>query len=174
MAASRRLSALAAGLLVASLGMKLAVGGVAPPGVEAQLAADDRSEAKLTAFLQRQGFGVRRETAQAAFPVLLAEAGDCQLLAALVAPQGWHRDLIRQLAGQDRRSFFVFDGVVHAEQPVWRGWAEHYRSVLNRYAGRSLGARPVVAVVALPACDLPAAMWQDFARMPDEADAAPP
>jgi hypothetical protein len=91
--------------------------------------------------------------------------GDCRLLVALVAPQGWHRDIVRQLASQYDQVFFVFGGVVYQDQPTRLTLMHQYWRTLNIFAGRKLPIRPVLGIVASPACNLRDMPWQELAKL---------
>lgn len=87
---------------------------------------------------------------------------DCRLMVAAVAPQGWHRALVAQMA-QQKQVFYVFDGQVYSEQPIVRTRAYHYWRKLARYFGLTPRERPVLAVLSTPSCqDVPLAQLAAF------------
>jgi hypothetical protein len=78
-------------------------------------------------------------------------AGACQVRIAEVAPQGWHRFLVSGLAAGNQL-FYTFDGETYSEQPIIRTRTYAYWRKLNRYLGLSTPNRPVLALIAAPAC----------------------
>jgi hypothetical protein len=78
-------------------------------------------------------------------------AGACQVRIAEVALQGWHRSLVSQLA-TGNQLFYMFGGETYSEQPIMRTRTYAYWRKLNRYLGLSTPNRPVLALIAMPAC----------------------
>jgi hypothetical protein len=130
-------------------------------GTEQMMQNTEISE--IAAFLGRHGFQVGE--AQPDFPFVPAAVAGCHLLIASAAPEGWHRDITRRLASPQDQAFFVFDGVVYQDQPAWRPWLYSYWRELNLGFGRALPARPVVGIVASPACALRDMPWQELAEL---------
>lgn len=120
----------------------------------------------VAAFLGRHGFRVGEVRGTAEPPSLRAAAGDCELLANLVTPEGFQRGLVRQLASERDQVSFVFDGATYADQPAWLTWTHHQWRVLNGHLGRRTPARPVLGIVASPACDLRSLPWGEIAELP--------
>lgn len=159
---SYALKGLLALLLGLSIGIKVAGGD--GEGSGGGMLAEKR---EVAAFLARQGFRVDQEDEEAASsPFVTAAVGACRLLVVAAAPQGWHRDIIHQLASPRDRVFFVIGGVVHYDQPQWRTWTDHQWRRLNRLVGRQLPARPVFGFVASPGCDLRGMAWRALAELP--------
>lgn len=77
--------------------------------------------------------------------------GDCRIMIAAVAPQGWHRALVAQMA-IGKRLFYLFDGHVYTEQPIFRTRSYHYWRKLNQYLGLSPQNLPVLAIVMASTC----------------------
>jgi hypothetical protein len=77
--------------------------------------------------------------------------GDCRIMIAAVAPQGWHRALVAQVA-TGKQLFYLFDGSVYTEQPIFRTRSYHYWRKLNHYIGLSPQNLPVLAIVIAPSC----------------------
>jgi hypothetical protein len=125
------------GLLVLSLAGKVLgtpAPGLAPAGVFPD---------KLAADLAARGFEQDR-IADGAFWAS-AHAGSCRIEIAEVAPQGWHRSMVRQYAA-GRPLIFVFGGTAYAEQPVLWTKLAYYRQRLLAPFRLSVEA-PVHAVV---------------------------
>jgi hypothetical protein len=163
-AASLTLRRLFVLLLALSVGTKIIALNQSVRGADQPTQSTTRDE--IAAFFTHQGFEVSKVEAQSESPFVPAAAGDCRLLAVLAAPQGWHRDLVRQLASPHDQVFFVFGGVVYEDQPTWLTWIHKYWSRLNQYAGRRLRTGPVLAIVASPACDLRDIPWRELAEPP--------
>jgi hypothetical protein len=162
-AASLRLKGLFALLLVLSIGMKIAVGNPSARGV---VETTDATKGEVAAFLDRQGFRVGEDENPPEFQYVPAAMGNCRLLVVLAAPEGWHRDIIRQLASEHDQVFFVFRGAVYQDQPIWLTWMNHYWRMLNHYAGRGLPTQPVLGIIASPACDLRDTPWRELSSLP--------
>ncbi|HJS84356.1 MAG TPA: hypothetical protein VJ779_02735 [Acetobacteraceae bacterium] len=161
MAASLTFRSLVALLLVVSVGIKLTIR--SQPSHGAVPATESPATGAVAAFLDRHGFRVNEADSRPESPVVFADAGTCRLLAVLAAPEGWHRELVRRLASPDDQVFFVFDGTVYPNQPVWRTWIHHIWGELNRYIGLTPSSRPVVGVIASPSCDLRNMPWRELA-----------
>jgi hypothetical protein len=150
-----------------ALALVLSVGGkivAANRSLDGTWQAPDNSP--MTAFLDRHGFRVGRNEDTVDSPFIRADAGDCRLLAVYAAPQGWHRDIVRQMASAQDEAFFVFRGAVYQDQPLWQTWTRHYWRLLNLYVGRRIPAWPVLGIVASRACDVHDMPWQDLAETP--------
>jgi hypothetical protein len=143
-------------LLSLSVGTKLVLGAAARD-------IDDPTAAKevISGFLSNRGFHVEAND-QTNSPFVLAGKDKCRLLVAAVAPQGWDRDAIRQLSSQGDRGFFVVDGQVYEEQPVWRTWTTYYWLRLNRYLGRRRAVRHPLGAIASPDCNAIDLDWRGF------------
>ncbi|MBX6742124.1 MAG: hypothetical protein QJR07_15530 [Acetobacteraceae bacterium] len=160
---STRLRLLFLLLAVLSVGGKVLAGDQSLRGAEQALQSAGKDQ--LADFLGRQGFQVHEE-GRPDSPFVQAATADCHLLVMLAAPEGWHRDIIRRLALPQDQVFFVFDAVVYQDQPEWLPWAHHYWRVLNFYIGRKLPARPLLGIVASPACDLRDMPWREITALP--------
>lgn len=163
-AASPTLKGAFALLLALSVGGKIIAADRSHPGVEPTAAgalADD-----VAAFFDRHGFRVDEDRGTFELPSVRAVAGECELLAVIAAPEGFHRDIIRRAASERDRVFFVFDAVTYPDQPLWLTWTHHQWHVLNRRVGRSLPNRPVLGITASPTCDLRGLPWREVAELP--------
>jgi hypothetical protein len=111
----------------------------------------------IAMVLQRHDFQVEvdQEQVQRQEAIELAwvygAAGACQVGIVEVSPQGWHRSLISRLAA-GKRLFYMFGGETYFEQPVMRTQTYAYWRKLNRYLGLRTPNRPVLALIAGPAC----------------------
>jgi hypothetical protein len=76
----------------------------------------------------------------------------CNLRVTAVAPQGWHRALVAQMASGSRL-YYVFDGAIYQEQPILRTRAYHYWRKFARYFGLEPQERSVLAVLMSPSCE---------------------
>jgi hypothetical protein len=103
-------------------------------------------------LLRAQGFDVTlRSDSNPA--VMRAVAGACRLSAAIASPAGWDREVVRRLAHDGDRTYFVFRGTVYATQPVIRTSLHYYWWRARRSFGIDARLSPVLALIASPACD---------------------
>lgn len=130
-------------------------------------ATDSAGKGEISAFFTRHGFQVGKDANDGGYPFMLpAVAGDCRLLAVYVAPQGLQRDVVRRLVAPHDTAFFIFRGVVYDDQPVWATRMYHYWRRINNYLGQMIPAKPVIGIVASPACDLRDMPWAELAELP--------
>jgi hypothetical protein len=120
---------------------------------------DEITRTQIAAFFARHGF----HPDGAAGIGVSVRAGECQLLVAEAAYQGWHRDILRRLASAEDQFFFYFRGHKYSDQPVWRTRLSGYQTSFLRNLGLKAPAEPVLGIVASPACDLKAIPWQELA-----------
>src|SRR5690349_8049395 len=78
-------------LLILSVGTKLILS-IATPTADEQTAA----KAAISNFLGYHGFSIDSGGDRPDSPFVSASNGQCRLVVAAVAPQGWNRDAIRQ------------------------------------------------------------------------------
>ena len=121
MAASATLRGVFALLLALSVGGKLIANSRAMDGAWPAL-----EKSQIVDFFNRHGFVAGDTGDDAVSPFVQATAGDCHLLAVHAAPQGWHRDIVRRMASPQEEVFFVLDGAMNRDQPVWLTWTRHY------------------------------------------------
>lgn len=138
-------------ILVVSLSLKL------PGLITAAVGEASMIPRRIATVLERNDYHVelsRQKVIQEA-PDELAwvygAAGACQVRIAEVSPQGWHRSLISQLA-VGNQLFYTFGGETYSDQPIMRTRTYAYWRKLNRYLGLSTPNRPVLALIAAPAC----------------------
>jgi hypothetical protein len=103
-------------------------------------------------FLERQGFLVAHETPDQDLPWVVGAMGDCTVRVTEVAPQGWQQGLLGALA-RNRQLAYLFGGAIYSHQPTMRTLAEYYWAKLNRYIGRSMPSRTVLAVISTSSCE---------------------
>jgi hypothetical protein len=141
-------------LLAASVGAKLMHGGAAsyldPPGGEKRAIAWS---------LREHGFLLSEGADDPDSPFVPAIREECRVLVAAVAPQGWHRDILRRLAGPTDQVAFLVDGRLYDDQPVWQTIRRHYWNRLNRFVGRDAGSGLPRGILASQGCDLSEPMW---------------
>lgn len=145
-------------LLAGSISAKLVLGGTPDHRV-----AEEAERARVAAVMAAQGFRIARAEDPDS-PFVGVERGDCRALVAAVAPQGWHRDILRRLARPGDRVAFLVGGEVLDDQPVWRTFRDYYWRRLNRFLGREVAGGSVHGVLATPGCDLTAPGWIDLAK----------
>jgi hypothetical protein len=145
------------GLLIASLSLKL--NGALR---SADVGAIDPTQ-KIEAFLARAGFEPGEVSADIDLFSVSASLGDCQVLVALLSPQGWHSDVIESLTPPGGTLFVLYDGNVYASQPVLR---TRINDILDRTIWSNLFgqvSRPVIGVVASTDCDVDKLQWSELA-----------
>ena len=146
-------------LLILTLSLKV------PGGVsEAVPEQDEMVRTHIATFLARQGFKPDRAIAGQNPIAITGHSGGCHLLIADVAPQGWHRFILRRLASGGDQVFFVFRGRKYEEQPVWLTRLTAYWAVAVRNVGLNTRVEPVLGIVASPACGLGAMQWGELAE----------
>lgn len=146
-----------AGLSLAVLA--LAAASVAPKLPGAAAPQPQPPAAVLARMLERGGFSVSDVTSDADLPMLSAQAPGCRMLVGIVAPQGWHRDVVRRMAVPGTRLAYVVDGAVGPEQPPWRLRARRIVAMAQRHFGADVPVPAVYAVVAEPGCRLEDLRW---------------
>jgi hypothetical protein len=119
---------------------------------------------EVTNLLEQQGFLVAHETPDKDLPWVVGARGDCKVRVTEVAPQGWQQGLLGALAG-NRQLTYLFGGAIYSYHPTMRTLAEYYWAKLNRYIGRGIPSRSVLAVISTSACEkLP---LRELANMPE-------
>lgn len=147
---------LAATLLI-SLGLKLSARDVVEQ-------SRDPGTSRLEAFLVQHGFQSAEAGTMGGLSAVSGSSGPCRIVLADVAPQGWHRDIVRRVAAANDQVLFSFQGRTYLEQPIWSTWSTYYRDTFLRKMGLPSHFEPVYAVVASPACDLTKLAWEELAR----------
>ncbi|MGF9764256.1 hypothetical protein AAII07_55055 [Microvirga sp. 0TCS3.31] len=107
---------------------------------------------EVTNLLEQQGFLVGQETPANDLPWVVGTVGDCQIRVTEVAPQGWQQGLLAALA-RDGQLAYMFGGAIYSDQPTMRTRADYYWTRLNRYLGRNVPSRSVLAVISTSACE---------------------
>jgi hypothetical protein len=147
---------LLAGLLILTLSLKvLAIGTKSGSAQRAEMVRNE-----IASFLARHGF----QPDPAVWIGVAAHSGECQLLVAEVAYQGWHKDSVRRFASQEDQLLFYFRGHMYPDQPVWLTQLAGYSASVLRNLGVDAPSEPVLAIVASPPCKLGALPWQELAR----------
>jgi hypothetical protein len=141
------------GLLVLTLSFKI------PSGITQPIQEKDKIvRTYIVAFLARQGFEPDHAIEVPQNLVIgSGRSGDCQLLIALVAPQGWHRYIFSSLALDRGQFFFLFRGRKYQVQPVWLTRLSTYWNIAIRNQ-----IEPVFEIVGSSTCDLDAMPWQEL------------
>jgi hypothetical protein len=146
------------GLLVLTLSFKVSVG--MRQSVSGQ---DEMVRTYIATFLARHGFQPNRVIAIQDPIGASGRSGDCQLLIAEVAYQGWQRDFFRRAISEEDQFFFLFRGHKYQDQPVWLTRLSGYWNTFLRKLGFNAPAEPVLEIVASAPCDLNAMPWQELA-----------
>jgi len=143
-------------LLAVSLGAKLVLGNV--PG---RHDADAAAKRHITEILQRHGYVVAEDDDPAS-PFVAAERGACEVLVAGIAPQGWHRDILRRLAREGDQVAFLVNGELLPEQPVWQTFSAYYWARLKRFIGLETPGAPPYGLIMSPPCSLEQPAWAEL------------
>ena len=123
----------------------------------------DSLKVELIDFLQRNHFDVVVTDTMINYqPVIQASSDTCRLQVARLTPDGSNRDLIRHITGGADRSFVVFRGQVHAEQPVFRTVVTSLAFRALRELGWTGHIAPVIAVAANSSCEAERLPWGEF------------
>lgn len=116
-----------------------------------KLTPDNRSEARLLhEYMTHRGFLLQSADLKRDPPTEVFQKGECQVTFLDVSPSGWHRDVVKVLT--NGRYFFLFNGAIYAEQPVWLTWTH---SLMVRFFGGIAElnrAQSVIAVTVSPNC----------------------
>jgi len=145
-------------LLAATLGWKIVARSIiaAPPSTR-------DIEAAVADFLLRQHFSVTvAEHPEEGRPSITAASGSCRILVAQSPALGWDRDLIRRYAEPGDRVFVVYRGHIYADQPTLSTAFDALWSRFWQQLGGRVQARPVLAVVAKPACAAEGLPWSEL------------
>jgi hypothetical protein len=117
----------------------------------------------ITAFLRRHGFQPNGPIAIQLITGASGNLGECHLLIANVAFQGWHQDPLRQFASKEDQLMFFFRGSLYEDQPVWwTTWLSGYWTLFLQDWGVNARLEPVLGIVASPACKLNRMPWQEL------------
>jgi hypothetical protein len=116
------------------------------------------SNAAISEFLSRYSFEIQEQTV-AGIPTLVATSGACRMIVAEGSPNGWTRDMTRQILGAGNVQFVVFRGTIYTEQPTWRTFTDHWLSKNIRRLGFARHTSPVIAVSATKSCDAERLPW---------------
>ena len=151
------------GLLILTLSFK--VPSDVNQSVQEQDNQDNMVKTRIAMFLAGQGFEPDRaaepDSTNAVQSLIVASgrSGDCQLLIAAAAPQGWHRYILSRLGSDSDQFFFLFKGRKYRDQPVWLTRLTAYWNIVT-----GSQVEPVFGIVASAACDVDAMRWQELAE----------
>jgi len=145
-------------LVPLTLGWKL-VGGETPAS---------ESKINIFEFLSRHGFEVTKRT-WGDIPFSDATAGACRMIVVEVSPDGWARNVIRQISGTTEQQFFVFRGNTYTEQPTWLTLSDHWWSQSLRKLGFARRDAPVIAVSATGPCAPERLPWGEVSSRTSDA-----
>jgi hypothetical protein len=127
------------------------------------------SESKIDTpeFLSHHGFEVTKRTlGDVSFSD--ATAGACRMIVVEVSPDGWSRDIIRQIVGTTEHQFFVFRGSTYTKQPTWLTISNHLWSRSLRMLGFARRDTPVIAVSATGPCGPEQLPWDELSSSAGE------
>lgn len=119
----------------------------------------------LAGFLEQQGFAVGALQNNTEPAMLPATRADCSLRITEISPFGWHRHVLKQLAGPNEAALFVYRGDLSDSQPLWRTVFDHNWHRLKAYLGVNSPRRPVLGILAARACSLGALPWGELAEL---------
>jgi hypothetical protein len=119
------------------------------------------SRLDILQFLSRHKFNVTEQIV-AGISVFDASAGGCHMMVVEASPDGWTRDLIREILGANRPQFIVFRGAIYSEQPTWMTITDHLWTKSLRTLGFVRQDQPVIAVSASASCDAQGLPWDEL------------
>jgi hypothetical protein len=124
-------------------------------------------------FLSHQGFEARKRT-WGDFPFIDATAttGACRMTVFEMSPDGWTRDIARQILGESKHQFFVFRGTTYIEQPIWLTISDEVWSRAARKLGFAWHDAPVIAVSVAGPCHPERLPWDQLSSHSSEAPSA--
>jgi hypothetical protein len=122
------------------------------------------SKDRLIEFLVRHEFKVvvTNRMIVSDLPLIHATAGTCRLDVVEASPDGWNRDVIRDLAKKSDQLFIVFRGEVYAEQPTWMTVTHYLWTMHLRKLGLVRREMPVIAVAATASCNAKQLPWAEL------------
>ena len=142
-----------AGVLLLSIGWKIAI----QPDDQNYLTKD------IVKFLERNHFSVVVTDAAVNYmPIIEATTATCHLQIAKLTPDGSNRDLIRHFAAGADRTFIVFRGTVHAQQPIFRTVLNYLWSRFLRELGLIEHITPVISVAVNSSCNAEQLPWDEL------------
>jgi hypothetical protein len=131
-----------------------------------------RTIADVRAALSSHRFSLEPDVDVAEPPYVSGHIGKCSLDVYLVSPHGWHRDLLRQLAGPGDASAFMYDKARDQDQPVWTTWLHYDWWRVNELLGRRLPYEPVFGVLWSSACGKDDIPWSALADLTEPTSAS--
>jgi hypothetical protein len=141
-----------------SLGLKLLAFERRPTNVE------ERVNEAVVAYLESAGYDIAYD--HEADPVYFAvHRKGCEMRIYLASPEGWHRDIIRRLGEAQLSSFFVYDGEIFDEQPVWTTWLEFQMQRIKSTLGLQNATKPVLGISSSAGCRRNEIIWSKLARV---------
>jgi hypothetical protein len=148
---------LLAGLLLVSLGIKIATVRPAP--------GEDYAQTTIAAarLLRAEGFDVRLVRLSRS-PDLLAVArrGDCRIRAGGYPVHDTFAEIYQHVARPVGPLHFVFRGQVYDRAPTFRMRVAHYLWTAQRRIGLAASPSPVIAVAASRECALEGISWDEM------------
>lgn len=130
------------------------------------VSSDNLNDAKdgLVEFFERDHFNVVVAQQTMDISILQANSASCRLQVARVSPDGRDRDLIRDLAKDADRLFFVFRGRVYTRQPIFWTVVDDFWSKRLRELGFIKHIIPVIAVAVYSPCDAENLPWNELSE----------
>ncbi len=113
----------------------------------------------LVEFFERNHFNV---VTTDQLPIIQAKTSSCRLQIAKVAADGSNQDVVRHLATDTDRLFFVFRGGVYTQQPIFWTQIDYLWSKPLRELGLIKQTTPVIAVIANSSCKAEQLPWAEL------------
>jgi hypothetical protein len=128
------------------------------------LKVDDSTQLKsrIVTFLADQKFAVDEAQELNGMPVIRGSSGSCRILVMRASPDGWNRDIIRDMAAGTDRVFIVFRGKIYDDTVRWATLVGYLQSEVLYRLGLAPHERAVIAVVAPAACNADRLPWDQF------------
>jgi hypothetical protein len=124
-------------------------------------AEDGHPERRVFEFLIHHGFDVAL-TENVRGDIIIATSAACQVRIAKASYDGDNRDLIRSLATESDRIFYVFQGRQYLEQPVWLTVSNRLWTRFLSELGFERAEEPILAVIASQQCDAERLPWVEL------------
>lgn len=118
---------------------------------------------KITTFLVSQKFAVDEAPQELnGMAIIRGSTDSCRILVMRASPDGWNRDIIRDMAAKTDRVFIVFRGEIYDDEVRWATLVGYLQSAFLYRLGLAPHERAVIAVIAPAVCDADRLPWDQF------------
>jgi hypothetical protein len=145
-------------VMVPTLGLKVS-------GTVAQFRAKHDVTDAVAMFFKEHGFEVAAGHSFNGLRFDIMTRNACRLHVANIDADGTHAHVVARSASPGERVWYVYSGQVHQAQPRWRSLTDYYWRQINLRLGRVLPVRPVLGVIASPACEPDVLPWAEIGKI---------